>query len=188
VSLPGEHALARRYVELIRASAHVVNGAHRWGPTWDRNHVPLPRRAWCYQTAGVASVLHDRAALDGDDALRALALAALGATLQEPDIEHWDDALCHGRSGVALLYSRLRTADERFHDAARELASGVLNAYDDAAPFGYRAINLITLKAEDRPQFLDAALGIALFLIEAAQPSERRWLPLLGLLPGGAPR
>ena len=188
VSLPGERALARRYVELVLASAHAVNGAHRWGPIWERERIPPPRRAWCYQTAGVASVLLDRAALDGDDALRALALGALGATLHEPDIEHWDDALCHGRSGVALLYARVEAGDERFLSAARGLANDVLNAYDDAAPFGYRAINLLTLGREDRPQFLDAALGIALFLIEAAYPSQRNWLPLFGLLPGGAPR
>jgi hypothetical protein len=188
LSLPGERALAQRYVELILSSAHVANGVHRWGATWDRERAPAPRRAWCYQTVGVASVLHDRAVLDGDDALRALALAALEGTLHELDIPHWDDALCHGRSGVALIYSRVHTAGERFAEAARGLANDVLNAHDDAAPFGYRAMNLIQLEPEDRPQFLDAALGIAMFLIEAAAPSERRWLPLLGLLPGGAPR
>lgn len=184
LALPGERAQARRYVELILASSHVRDGVRRWDSSWERARFPAPRRAWCYQTAGVAAVLHDRALLDGDEGLRALALDALEHTLHEPEPPLWDEGLCHGRSGVALIYARL--AGERFAQAARELAREVLNRYDDDAPFGYRPINLVLRAPEDRPQFLDAGLGIAMFLIEAARPSERRWLPLLGLLPDGA--
>ncbi|MBV9439508.1 MAG: hypothetical protein JOZ24_05920 [Candidatus Eremiobacteraeota bacterium] len=184
VALPRERALARRYADLIVASSHVVDGARRWDSVWQRDAAPPPRRAWCYQTLGVAAVLHDRALLDGDGALRALALDALAATLREPEQPHWDDALCHGRSGAALIYARLGTDDERFAREAKRLARDVLRNHRDDAPFGYRAYNLIEGVEEDRPQFLDAALGIAMFLIEAAAPSQRRWLRLFGLLPG----
>jgi hypothetical protein len=186
LALPGERALARRYVELILAASHVVRGARRWDGYWRRDVSPPPRRAWCYQTVGVAALLHDRARLDDDDELLALALGALDGTLDEPETPHWDDALCHGRSGVALIYSRIETADERFVQAAQRLAKTVFERYRDDAPFGYRAFNLLTGAEEDRTHFLDAALGIAMFLIEAARPTERHWLPLLGLLPDGA--
>jgi Lanthionine synthetase C-like protein len=184
VALPDERALARRYAELIVALSHDVDGARRWDATWSRGRRPPPRRAWCYQTAGVAAVLHDRALLDGDTALRALARDALLGTLREPEQPHWDDALCHGRSGVALIYARVADEDERFAREARRLARRVLDDYRDDAPFGYRAYDLIEGAEHDRPEFLDGAVGIALFLVEAAAPSGLRWLPLLGLRPG----
>jgi len=186
IALPGERALARRYVDLLVARSFDVDGARRWDSHWDRGRVPPPRRAWCYQTVGVAAVLHDRALLDGDDGLRALALDALRGTLREPEQLPWDDALCHGRAGVALIYARLADADPRFGDEAARLARTVLENYRDDVPFGYRAYNLVAKREEDRPSFLDAALGIALFLIEAARPSDRRWLPLFGLRPEAA--
>jgi Lanthionine synthetase C-like protein len=181
VSLPGERALARRYTELIVRTSHAAGGVRRWGGACD-DRFPPPRRAWCYQTVGVASVLYDRARIDGDDALRALALDALEGTLDEPDTPHWDDALCHGRSGAALLYARV---EDRacFAREAERLAHAVLDGYRAELPFGYRAYNLRDGAEEDRPQFLDGALGIAMFLIDAARPSQRHWLRLLGLLP-----
>ena len=185
LALPDDRALARRYCDLIVRASHVANGVRRWGGTWE-DRFPPPRRAWCYQTAGVASVLYDRARIDGDDALRELALDALGGTLSEADAPHWDDALCHGRSGVALLYARIAASDDRgasfAHEAAR-LAHEVLENYRDDVPFGYRAFNLRDCVHEDRPQFLDGALGIAMFLVDCARPAERTWLPLFGLLP-----
>jgi Lanthionine synthetase C-like protein len=184
VALPCESGLARRYAGLIVALSHEVGGARRWDAVWSRERVPPPRRAWCYQTAGVAAVLHDRALLDGDAALRALARDALLGTLREPEQPHWDDALCHGRSGVALIHARVAGDDERFARAAELLARRVLDDYRDDAPFGYRAYDLIAQAEDDRPEFLDGALGVALFLVEAAAPSDLRWLPLLGLRPG----
>ena len=187
VALPEERALARRFVDLILAASHVVDGARRWDGYWQRDTVPPPRRAWCYQTVGIAAVLHDRALLDRDEELRAQAVSALDGTLHEPEpAAVWDDALCHGRSGVALIYSRIETADDRFVRAARALARTVLSQYRDDVPFGYRSFNLVDGIFEDRPQFLDAALGVAMFLIDAATAPERDWLPLLGLLPDGA--
>jgi len=183
VALPHERALARRYAELILGVSHAVGGARRWDGAWSRERIPPPRRAWCYQTAGVAAVLYDRAVLDGDDALRELALDALRATTGEPPQADWDDALCHGRSGVALIYAHVARDGDAFAREAERLALEVLHRYRDDTEFGYPAFNLVERVEEDRPQFLDGALGVALFLIEAAVPSERRWLPLLGLRP-----
>lgn len=183
VALPHERALARRYAELIVAVSHAA-GARRWDGAWSRERTPPPRRAWCYQTAGVAAVLYDRAVIDGDDALRELALDALRATIGEPEQQDWDDALCHGRSGVALIYAHVARDGDPFAREAERLALEVLHRHRDDAEFGYPAFNLVERAEENRPQFLDAALGVALFLIEAAVPSERRWLRLLGLRPG----
>jgi Lanthionine synthetase C-like protein len=189
LALPAERVLARPYADLVVRASHLVDGVRRWDDHWNRGRLPPPRRAWCYQTVGVAAVLHDRALLDGDEELRELALSALDGTLHEPPVPaRWDDALCHGRAGVALIYSRIETADGRFVRAARELARTVLHGYRADAAFGYRAFNLVDGVEEDRPQFLDAALGIAMFLIDAARPAQRRWLPLLGLLPDGGAR
>ncbi|HYW53452.1 MAG TPA: lanthionine synthetase LanC family protein [Dongiaceae bacterium] len=183
-ALPGDAALARRYVELLLARAHVVNGAHRWGAVWRAAERPSARRAWCYQTVGVAAVLHDRARLDDDASLRALAANALAGVLDDPEPEfRWDDALCHGRAGVASIASRFAAADARFARHAERLARTVLDDFDERAPLGYRSYNLPAGCDEDRHSFLDAALGVAQFLIDAATAQERRWLPLFGLLP-----
>ena len=184
-ALPDDGALARRYVTLLLERSHLVGGAHRWGSVWRAAERPSARRAWCYQTVGIAAVLGDRARLDGDDALRALAVNALAGVLDdpEPELDRWDDALCHGRSGVATIAWRFAAADTRCARHAERLARDVLDRFDERAPLGYRSYNLPAAREEDRPAFLDAALGVAQFLIDAATAQERRWLPLFGLLP-----
>ncbi|HEY0382922.1 MAG TPA: lanthionine synthetase LanC family protein [Candidatus Elarobacter sp.] len=183
-ALPGERELGRRYVTLLLERSHVVARAHRWGSVWRAAERPSARRAWCYQTAGVAAVLDDRARLDGDGALRALAADALAGVLDdpEPELGRWDDALCHGRAGVATLAWRFAD-DARCARHAESLARDVLDRFDESAPLGYRSYDLPAARDEDRFSFLDAALGVAQFLVDAATAQERRWLPLFGLLP-----
>lgn len=183
-ALPAERALARRYVDLLLGMAHRVDGVYRWDAVWRPAEPPTARRAWCYQTVGIAAVLYDRARLDGDGALRALAADALAAVLDARyDAEQsWDAALCHGRSGVAAIAWHFAD-DERLVRHAAALARRVLAEYDPARALGYRTMNLRERREEDRADFLDAALGIAQFLIDAATAQERRWLPLFGLLP-----
>jgi hypothetical protein len=188
-ALPEERGPARRYVDLLLRMAHQVEGTYRWDAVWRPDEQPSARRAWCYQTVGVAAVLYDRARLDGDDGLRELAADALAAVLDERhDAEQsWDAALCHGRSGVAAVAWHF-TGDERLVRHAAALARSVLDAYDPNRALGYRTLNLRDRVEEDRAEFLDAALGIAQFLIDAATAQERRWLPLLGLLPDEPPQ
>ena len=183
-ALPGERALGRRYVDLLLGMAHRVEGAYRWDSVWRPAECPSARRAWCYQTVGVAAVLYDRARLDGDDALRALAADALAAVLDERHdaSQSWDAALCHGRSGVAAIAWHF-SDDPRLVRHAGALARRVLAEYDPGRVLGYRSFNLRDRREEDRADFLDAALGVAQFLIDAATAQERRWLPLFGLLP-----
>jgi hypothetical protein len=179
LALPDERAVARRYVELLLRCAHTVGGAHRWGAVWRPGEIPTTRRAWCYQTAGIAAVLADRARIEGDGALHALAAGALAAP--EPAETRADFGLCHGRAGIATLASRF-AGDERLTRRAESLAREVLDGFDPRAPLGYRVANVRDRRLEDRAGFLDAALGIAQFLIDAATARERRWLTLFGLL------
>jgi hypothetical protein len=184
LAAPGERELARRYVDLLLRCAHVVDGALRWGAVWRRRKRPSARRAWCYQTAGVAAVLADRARIDGDAALHALATNALATVLDDPEPEEtwWDAALCHGRGGVASIVWRF--ADEaRLVRHAERLARDVLEEFDERIPLGYRTGSARETRSHERAQFLDAALGIAQFLVDAATAQARRWLPLFGLVP-----
>jgi Lanthionine synthetase C-like protein len=182
VALPGERDLARRYVELLLRCSHRVDGAHRWGAVWRPDVLPSARRAWCYQSVGVAAVLADRARIDRDDALHALATNAIAAVLDapEPEDEPWDFALCHGRSGVASILRRFAD-DERLARHAERLAREVLATFDERAPLGYRTALSQDGRLEDRAGFLDGALGIAQFLTDAATAQQRRWLGLFGL-------
>jgi hypothetical protein len=184
-ALPHDRELAGRYAGLLLRCSHAVNGAHRWGAVWRHDERPSARRAWCYQTAGIAAVLADRARLDGDDALHALAANALAAVLDDPEPEEalWDAALCHGRSGVASIAWSF-SGDARLVRHAQRLARGVLDEFDASIPLGYRTAAAYGQPAQERAGFIDAALGIAQFLIDAATAQERRWLPLFGLRPG----
>ena len=183
-ALPHERALARRYVDVLLATSHRVDGAHRWGPAWQPERRPDARLAWCYQTLGIAAVLHDRAELDSDGALRALAVDALEAVLSTGERNPAaDESLCHGRSGVAAIAWRFARDGDGFERCAAAHASDVLDAFDERLPLGYRSYDMGDGRGADRPDFLDGALGIALFLADAATARERRWLPLLGLLP-----
>jgi lantibiotic biosynthesis protein len=184
LALPGDRALARRYAELLLRCSHEVRGARRWDAVWRPDRRPSARLAWCYQTAGVAAVLADRARLDGDAPLGALAAGAFAAVLDDDDADPalWDFALCHGRGGVASLAWRF-AGEARLLRHAERLAREILAAFDERAPFGYRAAVPSAERYEDRAEFLDGALGVAQFLIDAATAQERRWLPLFGLLP-----
>jgi lanthionine synthetase-like protein len=170
LALPGEMSLSRRYVELLLRCSHGVRGARRWGPVWRAGEQPSARRAWCYQTVGVAAVIADRARIDRDAALYALAADALAAVLDDPQADDalHDAALCHGDAGVASIVWSFHE-DTRLAGHAERLAGRVLDAAGRAQP--------------TRAGFLDGALGIAIFLVDAATAQERRWLPLIGLLP-----
>jgi hypothetical protein len=184
-ALPGDCALAQRYVDALLAASHDCAGARRWNAVWRRGHVPAAVCSWCYYTVGVAAVLYDCAVLGGDDALRALAVDALARVLED----HGDDwsavgpSLCHGRAGVATVAWHLAGEDERFARVAERFALSVLAEYDQSLPLGYRSKDRDDGRSEHRTDFLDGSFGIALFLVDAATAHARRWLPLLGLLP-----
>ena len=184
-ALPRARGPARRYVELLLATSHRVAGAHRWGAAWQPAVQPPAQRSWCYATVGVATVLYDRAELDGDDALRALAVAALDGVLDDDgaDPAWFMPSLCHGRGGLAALAWHVAPEQPRFARRARAFARSVLAEYDERRPLGYRAFDLGDGRGDRRTDFLDGAFGIALLLVDAASAHERRWLPLLGLLP-----
>ncbi len=184
-ALPHDRVLARRYVELLLATSHRVAGAHRWGGAWAPDVLPPAQRSWCYGTVGIATVLYDRAELDGDDGLRELALAALDGVLDDDsaDPAWFMPSLCHGRAGLAALAWHVAAEQPRFAQRARAFAAGVLAEYDERRPLGYRAFDLHDGRGDERTDFLDGAFGIALFLVDAATAGERRWLPLLGILP-----
>ncbi|HEX3464563.1 MAG TPA: lanthionine synthetase LanC family protein [Candidatus Elarobacter sp.] len=185
VALPEDRALARRYTELLLRCAHRVDGAHRWGAVWRPEERPTARRAWCYQTIGIAAVLADRARIDGDAALHALAEHAVAALLDSDESQAipipWDAALCHGRAGVAAIAWSF-AGDAALVRHAERLAREILDEFDPHRPFGY-ALASFGEGPQDRTAFLDGALGVAQFLIDAATAQERRWLPLFGLAP-----
>lgn len=173
LALPADASLAAHYVELLLRCSHAVDGARRWGPLWRPSALPSARRAWCYQTVGIAAVIADRARIDRDGALYALASDALAAVLDDPAAvpaadAAQDAALCHGSAGVASIAWSFES-DARIAPHAERLARAVLSFASSAAhvPGG----------------FLDGALGIAQFLTDAATGQDRRWLPLIGLLP-----
>jgi len=173
LALPADAPLAARYVGLLLRCSHAVDGARRWGPLWRPATAPSARRAWCYQTVGIAAVIADRARIERDGALYALAADALAAVLDDPAAvpaadPAQDAALCHGGAGVASIAWSF-AGDARFAPHAERLARAVLAfaSGETNVPGG----------------FLDGALGIAQFLTDAATAQERRWLPLIGLLP-----
>ena len=184
-AFPSRCALARRYVDLLLSCAHSVDGALRWHSRWWPHAIPPATRSWCYRTAGVAAVLYDRAVLDEDAELRDVAVRALDGVLHDErdDPESFAASLCHGRAGVAVIAQHVAREGERFVKLARTLAKGILDEYDERRPLGYRSHDIGDGAGENRATFLDGSFGIALFLADAATGRERRWLPLLGLLP-----
>jgi len=170
LALPGERSLARRYVDLLLRCSHAVRGARRWGAHWRAGETPSARRAWCYQTVGIAAIVADRARIDRDAALYAVAADALAAVLDDPaPPDRFNNAaLCHGDAGVASIAWSF-CEDARFVPHAVRLAQ--------------RVLEIAGSEETRRPGFLDGALGIAQFLVDAATAQERRWLPLIGLLP-----
>jgi hypothetical protein len=167
-------------------SARLVEGGDG-GPYWPyrvllgadgdartRAHL-RPHDGWCYGTPGVARVLWSAGAALGEPAHRRTAVAALEAACDRARREVTPGAppsptLCHGRAGLYVITASLAPAAPELAPAADALLDGLLAAYDEQAPLGYRDVeNAGTVT--DNPGLLSGAPGVALALLSAAEPA-----------------
>ncbi|MEU1818854.1 lanthionine synthetase C family protein [Streptomyces roseifaciens] len=128
----------------------------------------LPARtAWCYGSPGVARALWLAGHALGEPSWRQQGLAALLAALERPEAD-WgvhDASLCHGWAGLLQITTRMAHScpDAGLEPAVDHLAARALNAFDTAAPFGFRQ-HLPSGGPVSRPGFLEGASGTALAL------------------------
>jgi hypothetical protein len=129
------------------------------------------RAAWCYGAPGMAvALLAAGDAFDLPLARRAAReLFEHVAIRTEEELGIHDDALCHGRAGVALALALGAGAFRSANVRARSISmfAALTGRFDPGLPFGYRAA------APDGTSYDDAALltgstGIALALLVAA--------------------
>jgi lantibiotic biosynthesis protein len=143
--------------------------------------------AWCAGDAGLSvALLAAGRACGRDDWERAAGrLAAIAAERYPQDVHGFDPALCHGTSGLSLLFHRLyqATGDPALLAAAlkwlertltrRKTGEGIggyrCRARQPDGRFGWMA----------NPGFLSGAAGIGLALLAAATPVEPAWDRLL---------
>jgi hypothetical protein len=179
-------ALAGGRVGGVPAAGGPVDGVpaagHPAGPTGPLALAPA-RAAWCYGGPGVAAALRlaGDALGDAGAGYRDLAAAALGAAVAKPDRERGTHSptFCHGQAGllaVASTFARA-TGEPRFRRAAAELAAGLVDRFDPAAPLGYRDQEAGG-RTVDQPGLLTGAPGVALALLGAVSPAEPAWARL----------
>jgi len=160
---------------------------------------PRPARsAWCYGDPGAAAALFAAARLAGDRAGEDVALDIARRAAGRP-VDRCgcvDAGLCHGTTGLALIYTRLwqESGDPRFADAARQWFGETLarrrpgrgiagfqayHPHPDGSPPAW----------EDDPTFLTGAAGVALGLLAGISSVEPAWDRLLAisLPPAGPP-
>jgi len=138
----------------------------------------LSRLAWCYGDPGVAAALLIAARCTGEQGWyeKALEVADDAAQRQFEDSGVVDAPLCHGASGLALIFSRLYnyTGFERHALAARRWYDHTLSlrVHEDGIA-GYR-----TYRKEGAitdPQLLNGAAGIGLSLLAGISEHEPSW-------------
>ncbi|MEU1674678.1 lanthionine synthetase C family protein [Streptomyces roseifaciens] len=128
----------------------------------------LPARtAWCYGSPGIARALWLAGHALEEPSWQQQGLAALLAALERPGAD-WgvhDASLCHGWAGLLQIVTRMAHScpDAGLESAVDHLAAQALNAFDTAAPFGFRQ-HLPSGGPVSRPGFLEGASGTALAL------------------------
>jgi hypothetical protein len=187
--------------ELLRGAVAWVLGQRR-PPGWSDGHrfagARLPfylgsweddigpsRLAWCYGDASAAlTLLHAAEALDRDDWRAAALDLARAAARREPETAGVRDAgLCHGGTGLALVFARLAalTGDAELRRAASAWLGRTLDletpvrgfAFDAFMPDGWQAST----------ELLVGSPGIGLGLLALSDPDPPRWDRLLLLRP-----
>lgn len=177
--------LKRRLVDTIVA-ARIPNkrsGAYCWPSKVGALPRLLPKPGWCYGVPGVASVLIIASRHLEDVALERLALDAFEdvATCSVKELGLLDSSLCHGTAGTAALAAAIAqlTRSAPLIDCGRRLGQTLIDAYDPAAPLGYRQV--IDGQHLDNPALLGGATGIALALLFLAGDIDGNWLQAFGL-------
>lgn len=153
------------------------------GAARTRTHL-RPHDGWCYGTPGVARVLWSAGAALDEPSHRKTAVAALTAACDRTLREIIPGAppsptLCHGRAGLYMIAASLAQESPELASAAASLLDGLLAAYDDTAPLGYRDVeNAGTVT--DNPGLLSGAPGVALALTSASDDGPR-WSDAFGI-------
>jgi lantibiotic modifying enzyme len=181
--LMGAHdpAVVSRAVEYLIAVS--VDGAgSRW--PYQAGDGGAARSAWCYGAPGVSAVLCDAACALADDDLVATALRSACTAAAHPLAEKGvrDDALCHGKSGIALtlwVVSRL-TGDCAASLQAQDLIAEVADDYRTDLAFGYVREAMDRSVAHDAT-FLTGTAGIAAAMVTMAGKADPSWLSAFGL-------
>ncbi|WP_354644378.1 lanthionine synthetase C family protein [Kitasatospora camelliae] len=141
--------------------------------------------SWCYGAPGVSRAVQLAGLALGRPDWTALALASAERLLAVP-MDDWgihDHALCHGWAGALHQLGRLNDefGDERIEALRDRVAARLVDAFDPAAPFGYRFTMTAVPFGSDVSGYLDGASGVALALdAYATGGSPTGWdMPLL---------
>ncbi|WP_163505325.1 lanthionine synthetase LanC family protein [Fodinicola acaciae] len=132
------------------------------------------RAAWCYGTPGIAAALHLAAAAVDRPEWSALAATALDKLCaNSADLAPVDGTgLCHGWAGLLHI---VRLVDNG--PVADELASRIVESYDDQESFGFRYDGTHGRAPRDIPGLLGGAAGTAAALLAYAtgEPPRTGW-------------
>lgn len=153
---------------------------------------PEPARsAWCYGDPGVSAALYVAASRLGKAAWTEQALAIARRAAERPVARCGcvDAGLCHGTSGLALIFNRLWQAsgELKFAEAARGWVRETLAARRPGRGIaGFQAYDPRVGRDEatswiDDGSFLTGAEGIALALLAAISTVEPTWDRVLAL-------
>lgn len=154
------------------------------------------RSAWCYGDAGVAACLlsAQRWLVDGDLLERSRLLAQRAALLPVEGSGVRDAGLCHGSSGLGLIFARLynSTRHQVFADAARRWYGVAMEQHRPGTGLG--GYQFWTPQRDHRtrlpsesppmgwaadPEFLAGSSGVALSLLSASTDCAPQWDRLL---------
>lgn len=191
-------------IELLREAVHWVlscrieESAQSIVPPWQaaEEQPSSGRSAWCYGDAGVAACLMPalRWLPEASLADRVRNLAHRAASLPVDGSGVVDAGVCHGSSGLGLLFARLHyeTGEPAFAEASRRWYQNTLERYVPETGIGGF---VMWTRLPDQPsrlptapptmgwapdaEFLAGSAGVALSLLSASAPVAPKWDRLL---------
>jgi len=141
------------------------------------------RSAWCYGTPGCAAALMCASDRFGTEDEKDIARQSL-LDLESIGQSRWllpDNALCHGRSGNALIFAAAAqtTSERRFEQISRRLLSEIVEEFDKDSAFGFRAWT--GEGYGDSANLLEGSAGVGLTLLTLAGLCDPSWMALFGM-------
>lgn len=181
--------MLKRVLSFFNHHKNDITQYNSFYPTWigESNKVYNARIAWCYGDIGISSVFSNLAVADSSVDYAALSNALLNNSLSKTDPEKEtiiDAAICHGSSGLALLYKDAydRTSNNSYLKSSEYWLNHCLNEnkYSDGA-CGYKSYMGLKKGWSVESGLLEGISGIGLVLLSILDKENDNWKECLML-------
>jgi|GEM_PF-665999 len=197
IEVQGQRQCMKKILDLLKNTIYIENKKYCWPGILDlKDYVNHNYRrfsngaSWCYGTPGIARAVFLAANELGDNEGKDLAIQVMIniCNMNYKQLNLNSPILCHGYAGLlACIYTMyLDTKNKIFKDAIFKYSNTIVSYFNTNNKYGFQDIiidkysnNIIK---EDKVNFLEGNVGIALALLVTYKWDKPIWLRHMGLI------